>query len=317
MAYVSASEIAKKWGVNVSLVRRYCNENRIPGTVYEQGIWKIPSTAEKPPRKKQEDSEKQKKKINKPPIASKLQNQQKKKNFHGLYDYVIWNLTYSSCRMASVRLTLDQVKSIIDTGKVNVAFEAMKVSDLIEVLNHARCVDYIIEHFDEPLTQKLVKRVHAMLMSGTVDEMCNRVSAGEYRKNSATVKVRKGASMPDKIHTALGTVLKDYESEQEVQLSHILALHVKFEAIIPFSDGNGRVGRLLMFKECLRNGVMPFVIDDKRRSRYLQGLREWKDNPDVLTAVVIEAQQRFAREVEHQKILARPQNRFEEIMLNK
>jgi hypothetical protein len=154
-------------------------------------------------------------------------------------------------------------------------------------------------------------------MSGTVDEMCNRVSAGEYRKKSATVKVRKGASMPDKIHTALGTLLKDYEGEQEVQLSHILALHVKFEEIMPFSDGNGRVGRLPMFKECLRNSVMPFIIDDKRRYRYLQGLREWKDNPDVLTAVVIEAQERFKREVEQHKILARPQNRFEEIMLNK
>lgn len=313
MKYMLISEAASKWGVNVSSVRRYCSSDKIPGAIQRDGKWYIPCDAQKP---KTQFSVRDIPSKELPPMARKLQSQQKKKNYHGLYDYTVVNLTYSSCRMASCRLTRNQVESIFLTGKVSDAFEPMKVSDLIEVLNHCRCVDYILSHVSEPLTQKYVQHLHRMLMSGTVDEMCNRVSVGEYRKKSATVKVRKGASMPDKIHTALGIVLKDYEGEQEVQLSHILALHVKFEEIMPFSDGNGRVGRLLMFKECLRNGITPFIIDDKRRARYLQGLREWDESPAKLTAVAEEAQERFERQVEQHKLLARSRG-INEIILHK
>ena len=296
MEYLSTKETAKRWGVNTSLVRRHCNQGRVPGAIQRDGAWLIPEGTKRPPKVERPEEAKEL-----PPLAKKLVRQKKKKNFHGLYDYVQTDLTYSSSRMASNRLTRQQVETIFKKGKVSVSFEPMKVSDLVEVLNHCVCVDYILDHVEEPLSQKFIKHLHYQLTFGTVDERRKKVTPGQYRtKNS--YRTEPFMSPSDKISDKLKALVAEYESLDEVDRREILDFHVRFERIFPFEDCNGRIGRLIMFKECLRHEVMPFILDDKRRSRYLEGIREWDNDPGILSEVVMEAQSRFDAQIQLQML---------------
>ena len=297
MEYITVKEAADKWNTSVQIVRRLCRQERIPGVVQTDGAWLIPEDAKKPDRAEYTVAEAKEL----PPLAKKLIRQKKKKNFHGLYDYVQTDLTYSSSRMASNRLTRQQVETIFKKGKVSVSFEPMKVSDLVEVLNHCVCVDYILDHVEEPLSQKFIKHLHYQLTFGTVDERRKKVTPGQYcTKNS--YRTEPFMSPSDKISDKLKALVAEYESLDEVDRREILDFHVRFERIFPFEDCNGRIGRLIMFKECLRHEVMPFILDDKRRSRYLEGIREWDDDPGILSEVVMEAQSRFDAQIQLQML---------------
>lgn len=302
MEYLSTKETAKRWGVNTSLVRRHCSQDRVPGAIQKDGAWLIPEGTKRPPK-----IERPEEATELPPLAKKLVRQKKKKNFHGLYDYVQTDLTYSSSRMASNRLTRQQVETIFKKGKVSVSFEPMKVSDLVEVLNHCVCVDYILDHVEEPLSQKFIKHLHYQLTFGTVDERRKKVTPGQYRtKNS--YRTEPFMSPSDRISDKLKALVAEYESLDEVDRREILDFHVRFERIFPFEDCNGRIGRLIMFKECLRHEVMPFILDDKRRGRYLEGIREWDDDPGILSEVVMEAQSRFDAQIQLQMLAEHRQN---------
>lgn len=296
MEYLSTKETAKRWGVNTSLVRRHCSQGRVPGAIQRDGTWLIPEGTKRPPKVERPEEV-----TELPPLAKKLIRQKKKKNFHGLYDYVQTDLTYSSSRMASNRLTRGQVETIFKKGKVSVSFEPMKVSDLVEVLNHCVCVDYILDHVEEPLSQKFIKKLHYMLMFGTVDDRMKKVTPGVYRSKGFTIKDR---NLPpaESISHRLDLLIKAYESVGEIERNDILNFHVRIGQIFPFDDGNGRIGRLIMFKECLRHNVMPFILDDKRRSRYLEGIREWERDHSILSEVVMEAQSRFDAQIQLQNL---------------
>ena len=303
MQYISTKAASEKWAITEQLIRRYCRQERIPGAIQKEGAWLIPEDAKKPA--KIESMEKDVPEL--PPLAKKLIRQKKKKNFHGLYDYVQTDLTYSSSRMASNRLTRQQVETIFKKGKVSVSFEPMKVSDLVEVLNHCVCVDYILDHVEEPLSQKFIKHLHYQLTFGTVDERRKKVTPGQYRtKNS--YRTEPFMSPSDRISDKLKALVAEYESLDEVDRREILDFHVRFERIFPFEDCNGRIGRLIMFKECLRHEVMPFILDDKRRSRYLEGIQEWDDDPGILSEVVMEAQSRFDAQIQLQLLAEHRQN---------
>lgn len=297
MEYITVKEAAEKWNTSVQVVRRFCRQERIAGVVQQEGAWLIPKYAKKPGRAEPMEAGA----AILPALAQKLLRQKKKKSFHGLYDYVQINLTYSSCRLASNRLTRQQVETIFTKGKVSVSFEPMKVSDLVEVLNHCVCVDYILDHTQEPLTPKFIKELHYQLAFGTVDDRRKRVAPGQYRspKSSRRVPFMLPA---EQISSKLKALIAEYEALTEVERRDILRFHVRFERIFPFEDCNGRIGRLILFKECLRHDVMPFIIDDKRRTRYLEGLREWDDDPGILTEVVMEAQSRFDAQIQLQNL---------------
>lgn len=292
MNFISVKEAAERWEISQTLVRRYCGQNRIPHALYVNGVWLIPERAKKPVRLNPDP-----KTQNLPPLARKLIRQKTKKSYHGLYDYVQVNLAYSSSRMASNRLTREQVESIFQTGKVRESFEPMKVSDLVEVMNHCVCVDYILDHLGDSLTQKFIQHLHYLLMFGTVDHRLKRVTPGAYRTDNETRRTRAMAE-PGKINTSISLLIKEYEAQKEIGLSEILSFHVEFENIVPFDDGNGRVGRLIMFKECLRHGVLPFILDDKNRSNYLNGLKDWPYKKETLMRAVEAAQNRFERQME-------------------
>ena len=291
--------MAEKWGVSAILVRRLCRQERVPGAVCKNGVWHIPEDAVRVKRTVLEHTEE----VALPELAKKLQNQKKKRNFHGLYDFVVIDLTYSSSRMASCRLTRNQVETIFRKGKIRESFEPMKVSDVIEVLNHIHCVNYILDHVMEPLTQKFIRKLHDILMTGTVDAYRQQVRPGEYRTVSSRPRDRELLPV-SRINSSLTELIRDYEHQTEIERNQILDFHVRFEEIFPFEDGNGRVGRLIMFKECLRHEIMPFIIDDKRRSRYLRGIREWHDDRYEMIDVVMEAQERFDAQIELQRLHA-------------
>lgn len=299
MQYLSTREMAEKWGVSMTLIKRMCNQGRIVGAVYKDGVWRIPEDAVRVERTILEHTEEPEL----PELAKKLQNQKKKRNFHGLYDFVVIDLTYSSSRMASCRLTRQQVETIFRKGKIRESFEPMKVSDVIEVLNHIHCVNYILDHVMESLTQKFIRKLHEILMTGTVDAYRQQVRPGEYR--TVTSRPRDRELLPvNRINSSLTELIRNYEHQTEIKRNQILDFHVRFEEIFPFEDGNGRVGRLIMFKECLRHGTMPFIIDDKRRSRYLRGIKEWHDDRFEMIDVVMEAQDRFEAQIELQRLHA-------------
>lgn len=299
MKYLSANEMAELLGISKSMVRKYCAQNRMPGAKKIDGEWMIPANLDKP----EAESFSPVKMEKLPPLARKVKSQKKRNNFHGLYDYIQINSAYSSSRMASNRLTRKQVESIFRKGKVKESFEPMKVSDLIEVMNHFVCMDYIIDHLEKPLSVKFIKQLHEMLMYGTVDSRLEKVFPGEFR-NSRSKRKERFFFPASEINDRLGRLIKEYEAQDEIERREILHFHVQFERIFPFEDGNGRVGRLIMFKECLRHEVVPFILDDKKRAAYLDGLREWDEDPGIMADIVLDAQERFQRQIELQILRA-------------
>ncbi len=297
MKYMSVKEAAQEWAVSAAMVRRYCKDGKIPKAVLEEDGWKIPRGARKP----HSQTANNRANMELSPLAKNLISQKKKKNFHGLYDYVVIDFTYSSNRMASNRLTRRQVKCIFEKGKVGEMFEPMKVSDTIEALNHIRCVDFIIDNIRTPLTTKFVRQLHAKLTAGTVDEERERVTPGEYR-NEKSKRKEKFIGPYRAVAGDLKRLLEEYECVSEVDKETVLGLHVALGRIFPFEDYNGRIARLLVFKECLRHYVVPFIIDDKRRGRYLEGLRKWEEDKSILMGVTQECQDRFESEVYNQHL---------------
>ena len=297
MKYISVNDAAAAWGVKDYQIRKYCRAGRIPGAILEDKVWKIPATAEKPSRKESADQD-----ITPLfPLAKTLVRQMKKRSFHGLYDYVQVNFAYSSGRLASVRLTRDCTWVIYTKGKVKVGFEPMKVSDLIETLNHCHTLQYILKNINEPLSEKLIKEIHRRLTAGTVDERNEKVIAGEYRSLNTKQEWHEKLSAAE-ISKRLRDLIITYESIPVKERRLLLDFHVHFERLAPFDDFNGRVGRLIMFKECLRHNITPFILDDKRRALYLDGIREWDNDSSILSDVVMDCQLRFESQIELQKL---------------
>ena len=266
MAYISVKEAAEKWAINETLVRRYCRQGRIPRAKQIDGSWMIPENAKKPSKVEVVSKPKEL-----PPLAKKLKNQKKKKNYHGLYDHVQINLTYSSSRMASNRLTRDQVETLFRKCKVRVSFEPMKASDINEVINHFVCVDYVLEHVMDQLSQKLIQQLHYMLMFGTVDHRKSRVNPGAYRKDNTP---RSLPSMPkaEDIAACLSQLITEYEKLGEIGMKEILDFHVRFEEIVPFEDGNGRIARLIVNFILLRHNYPMVVVLSRKKTAYLNAL---------------------------------------------
>lgn len=303
MEFITTKEAAEKWEMSEQAVRRFCRNGKVPGAIQDGSMWLVPEKARRP--RKSESIGVDTSRLH--PLARRLVKQKTKKIYHGLYDYVQINLTYSSSRMASNRLTRNQVETIFKKGKVYVGFEPMKVSDVIEILNHKMCVDYILDHIDNPLSLSFVRKLHHLLMAGTVDERFKRVTPGEFRPVSFARRTRE-LIPSSQVSSALEQLVKQYEALPTKEDLDLLDFHVRFERIAPFEDGNGRVGRLIMFKECLRNDIMPFIIDDKKRREYLDGIEAWDDDKVILYALMQDTQKRFADQIKLQDLHEHGQN---------
>ena len=288
MNFCSVRETAEKWGVSERFVRKLCKEGRIENVVWDEKTWLIPSGIEKPERKKYErKTEENALNPDLSEYAKRIVRQRIKNNHYGIYEYIQLNLTYSSNRMASNRLTRNEVEEIYRTNKITSSFEPAKVDDIIETVNHFAAVRFVIDNITEPLTGVMIRKLHHILTYGTYADRKEKIRPGEYRVSKTDIGV------PAKEITGSVTALiREYEKGL-ITLDRILDFHVHFERIRPFEDYNGRLGRLIMLKECLRHEIDPFIIDDKRRSQYMRGILSWDDDPKVLRELAQGAQARL------------------------
>ena len=297
MQYMSVKEAAAQWGVTIQMVRRYCQKGMIPQVIQENGGWRIPVGTVRPGTPQPIVVE-----TKQSPLVKQIKTQRASNYHSGIYEYIQVNLAYSSSRIASNRLTREQVEDLYRKNKLCVSFEPTKVDDIIEIVNHFICTREMVDTIMDPLTPSLIRRYHYCLTYGTYSDKKHRIEVGEYRKtpNKFGVAVKQ-------INNKLDELIQDYESN-DVDFDAILDFHVRFEKIHPFDDYNGRVGRLLMIKECLRHNIVPFIIDDKHRGSYNKGIKCWSSDKSVLTDVCIKAQDRFRRQIEFQRLLQRTRN---------
>ncbi len=293
MDYITIKEAAAKWEVSERMVRMYCSEGRIKGALVEGKSWFIPANAKKPTTKSKANVNTVHGEIELSSMAKRIRYERSKNNHFGIYEYVQVNLTYSSNRMASNRLTREQVIDIFRTGKVSGSFEAMKVDDAIEAVNHIACVKLIIDQLEAPLTQEFIKRLHTTLFYGTFADRKEDVRPGHYRNERGRFGV-----FPSMIRGELAALIDEYEHTTLMTLEKLVDFHVRFEKIHPFEDGNGRVGRLILVKECLRFGICPLIIDDKRRKDYFKGIDVWDRDRTILNTVIDETQKYFFAKTE-------------------
>ena len=293
MNYVSVSEIAKKWGMSERTVRNYCAEGRVAGAILEGKTWKIPEEAEKPIRKKREDASNT--------LLDILKAEKKAKLHGGIYHRVQVDLTYNSNHIEGSRLTHDQTRYIYETNTIGIVDEAVRVDDIIETTNHFRCIDFIIDKANASLSETVIKQLHYLLKSGTSDSRKDWFAVGEYKKLPNEVG-GMDTTMPEDVSKELKSLLTWYNAVENVTLEDIIEFHVRFEKIHPFQDGNGRVGRLIMFKECLKNNIVPFIIDENHKLFYYRGLKEWTRERGYLVDTCLSAQDNFKLRLDYYRI---------------
>lgn len=285
MKYSSVSEIATKWEITERAVRKYCAEGRVAGAILQGKTWLIPENAVKPARKKREDAT--------PKTLLDILVEEKNAKLHGgIYHKVQIELTYNSNHIEGSRLTHDQTRYIYETNTIGVTDQTVRVDDVIETANHFRCIDYIIEKANTNITEPLMKQLHFILKNGTSDSRLDWFAVGEYKRLPNEVGGQE-TTPPEMVTSEIRELLDWYNSVEVKTFKDILEFHYRFECIHPFQDGNGRVGRLLLFKECLKHNIVPFVIDEQLKLYYYRGLKEWKREPGFLTDTCYAAQDKF------------------------
>ena len=293
MNYTTVAEIAKKWVMSERAVRNYCAEGRVAGAILEGKTWKIPENAEKPIRKKREDASNT--------LLDILKEEKKAKLRGGIYHRVQVDLTYNSNHIEGSRLTHDQTRYIYETNTIGIVDEAVRVDDIIETTNHFRCIDFIIDKANASLSETVIKQLHYLLKSGTSDSRKDWFAVGEYKKLPNEVG-GMDTTLPEEVSKEIKNLLAWYNAIENVTLEDIIEFHVRFEKIHPFQDGNGRVGRLIMFKECLKNNIVPFIIDENHKLFYYRGLKEWTRERGYLVDTCLSAQDNFKLRLDYYRI---------------
>lgn len=294
MQYLSAAEAAKKWKISERSVRNYCAQGRVAGAVLKGKTWKIPADAEKPQRSNTKTAKPQ-------TLLEILQREKANKYSGGIYHKTQIEMTYNSNHIEGSRLTHDQTRYIFETNTIGVTGEAVNVDDVIETANHFRCIDLIIDKAKAVLTEKMIKELHLMLKTGTSDARQEWFAVGAYKKMPNEVG-GMATTMPEDIAAEMQALLAAYSAKKAKTLEDILDFHVRFERIHPFQDGNGRVGRLIMFKECLKYGIVPFIIEDNLKMFYYRGLKEWGREKGYLTDTCLTAQDRYKAYLDYFRI---------------
>ena len=294
MKYLSVREIAKLWKMSERSVRNYCAQGKIPDSFLTGKTWNIPENAVKPDRKN--------KHIDKPKtLLDILKNEMKNKIKGGIYHKIQIDLTYNSNHIEGSKLTHDQTRYIYETNSIGIEEKAVDVNDILETVNHFRCIDLIIDRANSELSENFIKNLHFILKTGTKSSNNERFAVGEYKKypnivgNTETTK-------PEDVPKEMKDLLNEYNNNKTKTLTDILDFHYHFESIHPFQDGNGRVGRLIMFKECLKNNIVPFIIDDNIKLFYYRGLKEWENEKGFLTDTCLSAQDKFKAYLDYFKI---------------
>ena len=294
MKYVSVALIAKKWGVSERTVRNYCAEGKIPEAFLTGKTWNIPEDAQRPDRiNKKSDEPKT--------LPDVLRTEKVSGTKGGIYHKVQIELTYNSNHMEGSRLTHDQTRYIYETNTIGVEAGTVNVDDIVETANHFRCIDMVIDSAGQMLSEPFIKTLHRTLKNGTSDSRKDWFAVGEYKKIPNEVG-GQDTTAPEEVPTEMKQLLASYNRKPDKTLEDLIAFHVAFESIHPFQDGNGRVGRLILFKECLKNDIVPFIIDEDLKLFYYRGLHEWNTERGYLIDICLSAQDKFKKYLDYFRI---------------
>lgn len=284
MEYISVVEFANKYGISERTVRNYCAVGKIEGAVLIGKTWGVPKDALLPQR----SSHKRKQS----PLLVALREQKEARLSGGIYHRTQIDLTYNSNHIEGSRLTHDQTRYIFETNTIGIANENLRVDDIIETVNHFRCIDMIIERAEQRLSEALIKELHSVLKAGTSDSRKEWFAVGEYKRLPNEVGGSE-TTPPERVKQQMRTLIHEYNALKVKCLDDIIDFHQRFEAIHPFQDGNGRVGRLIMFKECLANSIVPFIITDELKLFYYRGLQQWPQIREYLRDTCLTAQDNY------------------------
>ena len=285
MVYISVSAFAKKWKVPERTIRNYCATGRINGAFLTGKTWNIPEDALLPDKKGRT-------KASKNQLLNRLKEEKSMKLKGGIYHRTQIDLTYSSNRIEGSKLTQEQTRFIFETNTIGASKESVNIDDIIETTNHFRCIDLIIDKGTSKLTESFIKQLHLLLKSGTSDSSKDWFNVGDYKKLPNEVGGNETCA-PKQVAAKMKELLINYHKIEEKTIEDIIDFHHKFEIIHPFQDGNGRVGRLIMFKECLANNIVPFIIDEDLKLFYYRGLQEWNHIKEYLLDTCLSAQDSY------------------------
>ena len=295
MEYISVRQFAEKYGVSDRTVRNYCASGRIAGAFLTGKTWNIPVDALLP----------QKGKIRISPLLARLREEKESKLRGGIYHHTQIDLTYNSNHIEGSRLTKEQTRYIFETNTLGITTENTRIDDIIETVNHFRCIDYVIDHATEKITETHLKQLHLILKTNTSDSQKPWFAVGDYKKLANEVGGETTAA-PQEVHEQIKNLLSGYNAVRKVELDDILDFHVQFERIHPFQDGNGRVGRLLMFWQCLLSGQAPFIITEDLRLLYYRGIQNWGISNGYLRDTCLTAQDNYKAILDYFQINYRP-----------
>lgn len=294
MKYLSVAEVAKSWNLSERSVRNYCAQGRVDGAFLTGKTWNIPENAQKPKR------------VNAPTDSPKtlldfLKEEKKSGTRGGIYHKVQIELTYNSNHIEGSRLSHDQTRYIYETNTIGADGGTVNVDDIIKTVNHFRCIDYMIDSAHSLVSEKMIKQLHLILKTGTEDSRKEWFTVGEYKKLPNEVG-GQNTCPPEKVGVEMQKLLTEYNAACSKTLDEILDFHHRFECIHPFQDGNGRVGRLILFKECLRCNIVPFIIEDDLKLFYYRGLSNWPSEKGYLRDTCLTAQDRFKKYLDYFRI---------------
>ena len=285
MKYISVSQLAKRWNLSERTIRNYCALGKINGAFLTGKTWNIPEDATIPEKGN-------KKKFSDNTLLNYLKEQKDMKLKGGVYHRTQIDLTYNSNRIEGSKLTQEQTRFIFETNTIGISKKSGNVDDIIETSNHFRCIDLIIEKAKTKLSESHIKALHFLLKSGTSDSSNDWFNVGEYKKFPNEVGGNETCP-PKEVSLKMKELLSVYNSIENKTLEEIINFHYQFEIIHPFQDGNGRVGRLIMFKECLANNIVPFIIDEDLKLFYYRGLQEWNPIKEYLLDTCLTAQDNY------------------------
>ena len=282
MNYISVSQFAERHGISERTARNYCATGKIEGAFLTGKTWNIPSDAPLPKRTKTKVS----------PLLAALREQKEAKMKGGIYHRTQIDLTYNSNHIEGSRLTKEQTRYIFETNTLGITTENTRIDDIMETVNHFRCVDYVIDHATEKITEPHIKQLHLILKTNTSDSQKPWFAVGDYKRLANAVGEEETAQ-PKEVHKKMKMLLSDYYSKKLITFDDILDFHVRFERIHPFQDGNGRVGRLLLFWQCLQTCEVPFIITEDLRLFYYRGIQQWGNINGYLHDTCLTAQDQF------------------------
>lgn len=294
MRYLSVAEFAQKWSLSERTVRHYCASGKIAGSFLTGKTWNIPEEAVVQEKSKR-------KQASKSVLLSTLKEQKAMKLKGGIYHRTQIDLTYNSNRIEGSKLSHDQTRFIFETNTIGIEDQAVNVDDIIETTNHFGCIDYLIDRAEAKLTEGFIKELHGMLKTGTSDSRKDWFRVGAYKKLPNEVGGNETCT-PSEVPQEMKLLLNNYNRLPQKTIEDIIDFHHQFECIHPFQDGNGRVGRLIMFKECLANNIVPFIISDELKLYYYRGLREWPAIREYLLDTCLTAQDQYKAILDYFKI---------------